>query len=92
LLDYSILAWPAITISFCSKETLTKLLEKLATLDEDIISRIEFEYFKAYPSIIKRLCSHGLSPWISVIVNEKRVAIGEEFNELCRRVAEKENY
>jgi uncharacterized Fe-S cluster-containing radical SAM superfamily protein len=92
LLDYGIKVWPAITISFCDKEGLARLLTRLAEIDRDIIEKIEFEYFKAYPSAMKRLCRNGLIPWISVDVNGGKVIKGDEFRELCRRIFEKENH
>uniref|UniRef100_A0A7J2TB16 Radical SAM protein n=1 Tax=Ignisphaera aggregans TaxID=334771 RepID=A0A7J2TB16_9CREN len=91
LLDHGVGVWPAITISFCSKESLAKLLPRLAECGESIVDKIELEYFKAYPSAVRRLCKNNIAPWISILVDKNRVAKGEEFRELCRGVSKEED-
>lgn len=56
----------AIPISFCSKNSLSSLVEKLiAIVGEEALDRLEPEVVILYPSVIKRLCEKGLTPWIA---------------------------
>ncbi|MCI4436719.1 MAG: radical SAM protein [Ignisphaera sp.] len=89
LLDHNIKVWPVATISFCSAKSLASLLERLARIDENLVSGLEYEYFKAYPASVKRLCKAGLLPWLSILVEEGRVLNSNEFGELCRKYAQK---
>jgi uncharacterized Fe-S cluster-containing radical SAM superfamily protein len=88
LLDYNIKVWPVVTVSFCNTRSLASLLERLARIDENLVAGLEYEYFKAYPASVKRLCKAGLLPWFSILVKERRVINSNEFRELCRRYSQ----
>ena len=83
LLDSGIETRVAITISFCKKETLAKLLERLAAIDTKLVDGMEIEYVKLYPAVQKRLCRRGLAPWIAIKPPDK-IVNQEKFHELCR--------
>lgn len=84
LLDSGIETRVAITVSLCKKETLAKLLERLAAIDTRLVDSMEIEYVKLYPAVQKRLCEKGLAPWIAIKPPDK-IVDQEKLYELCRK-------
>ena len=65
LLDYNVSFHPAVMVSFCSKDSLRKLIERLAEIDPRLPSVLEPEYVILYPHVVERLRKAGLKPNIS---------------------------
>ncbi len=65
LLDYNVSFHPAIMVSFCSDESLRRLVERLAEIDSRLPSILEPEYVILYPHVIERLRRAGIRPKIS---------------------------
>jgi uncharacterized Fe-S cluster-containing radical SAM superfamily protein len=79
----------AIPISFCSKNSFSKLVEILTQrIGDHVFNYLEPEVFILYPSTVRRLCKKGLKPWIlyEPITRRKigRGEVDEFFRELCR--------
>lgn len=65
LLDYNVPFHPAVMVSFCSKDSLRRLIERLAEIDPRLPSLLEPEYVILYPHVVERLRKAGLEPHIS---------------------------
>ncbi|MEM4766932.1 MAG: radical SAM protein [Ignisphaera sp.] len=74
----------AITISFCNKDSFSRLVQQLLELGEDIIDRIELEVVKLYPSIAKRLCKSKIYPWIAIDPRKNVLLRGEAIERILR--------
>ncbi len=85
LVDYSIDIRVVIPISFCKTSSTSLLLERLLSIDENIIDKIEIEIVFLYKSNVDRLCKKGLKPWIAIDKELRRVLRGLEIDEYFRR-------
>ena len=65
LLDYNVSFHPAVMVSFCNKDSLRKLIERLTEIDPRLPSILEPEYVILYPHVVERLRKAGLKPNIS---------------------------
>ncbi len=85
LFEYNVDTIIAVTIGFCSKESFTRLIERLLRIREDIIYRIELEVAKLYPNVIKMLYEAKLFPWIAVDPKENILLRGEDVEQFIRK-------
>jgi len=84
LIENNIAVSIAITVSFCKKSSLSRLIEQLIRIDENIIDRIELEVVKLYPDVTKRLCKANLFPWIAIDLKNNAILKGDDIEQKCR--------
>ncbi len=53
---------PAVMLSFSSKESILKLVDKLKEIDNKLTSRLEEEYVILYPHVVKLLKKNRIWP------------------------------
>jgi len=66
LLDVGVSAHPAVMISFCSKEDVEYLVERLREIDERLPYELEDEIVILYPHVVELMKSRGLRPRIAI--------------------------
>jgi len=92
LVDHGIDTRVVIPISFCKTSSTSLLLERLLSIDKNIIDRIEMEIVFLYRSNMDRLCRKGLKPWIAIDKRLRRVLRGSEIDEYFRRQCSENSY
>ncbi len=66
LLDAGVSTHPAVMISFCSKEDIEYLIERLREIDEKLPYELEDEVVILYPHVVELMRSRGLRPRIAI--------------------------
>lgn len=90
--EYNVDVIITITISFCSRSSFIKLIERLLGIKEDIINRIELEVVKLYPDVAKRLYKAKLLPWIAVDSRESTLLKGKAVEQVIKKGCRESNY
>ncbi|MEM1508443.1 MAG: radical SAM protein [Thermofilaceae archaeon] len=65
LLDYGVSAHPAVMLSFSKARDVERLKERLADIDEVLISEFEEEYVFLYPHVVRQLRKAGVWPKVA---------------------------
>ena len=66
LLDAGVSVHPAVMISFCSKEDIEYLVERLRDIDERLPYELEDEVVILYPHVVELMKRRGLKPRIAI--------------------------
>jgi len=62
LVKHGVSVHPALVVSFCEKDALRALIQRIREIDEDLVRELEEEVVILYPSVKKRLEKLGLRP------------------------------
>jgi len=66
LLDAGVSVHPAVMVSFCSREDVEYLTERLRDIDERLVHQLEDEVVILYPHVVELLKRRGLRPRIAI--------------------------
>jgi len=66
LLDAGVSVHPAVMVSFCSREDIEYLTERLRDIDERLVHQLEDEVVILYPHVVELLKRRGLRPRIAI--------------------------
>ncbi len=66
LLDYGVSCHPALVVSFCEKDELEHLMDRLSEIDPKLPYELELEYVILYPHVIELLRRRGLKPRVCI--------------------------